>query len=90
MTVWFVAANLDGPLVTRYTEQPTTFDGDWFVKSPTDDGLFHQIHAHGNEFGSATTIRHSTTINGGFAIYGSPSRPEMFNRNWVYIGVMNA
>jgi hypothetical protein len=95
LVVTFVAANIPESLVTwqqQRTGPDALFLGDnWFTPSPDDGGNYQNIHAYGNELGSATTVRYSRTIDDPpQTIYGSPAGLELREGNWVFVGVMNA
>lgn len=95
LVVRFVSANIPEVLVTltgTATGEDASFLGNaWFIPSPDDFGNYQNIHAYGNELGSATTVRYSRTIDDPpQTIYGSPAGLELREGNWVFVGVMNA
>ena len=95
LVVTFVTANIPGSLVTWQSAatgpDALTLGDNWFTPSPDDGGNYQNIHAYGNELGSATTVRYSRTIDDPpQTIYGSPAGLELREGNWVFVGVMNA
>lgn len=70
-------------------DQAGEIGGEWFVRSPDDDGNFQYLAAQKNELGTGSTLKCYLSLNQPGYIGGSPRFDDMPNQSFTFIGVVD-